>query len=307
MSSYEATQVTRARRPTPAAGRMLWRKPTTFRLKAAPASVEFSPVAPHDFAVASSLQVDVFSTETNAVYRTLSRFKDTVRCACYRHDGRMLAAGDDRGCTQLFDVGARTVMRTFSGHSKAVHVARFAADGGRLFTASDDANAHIWDIAAEAQVGTLEGHTDFVRSGSLSPASPHLFATGSYDHTAKLWDVRTPRAVMTLRHVAPVEDVLLLPGGGMLGSASGSSLTVRCSHTAARTLLQCPRHAHKSAPARPQPGSIRGNCVRVGRRGSVRGCTKRGCSNLSEVLFCPNPFQSHPNQPPLAPSNPNLV
>ena len=155
-----------------------------------------------------------------------------MRCASYRHDGRMLAAADERGNTQLFDVGARTVMRTFGGHSKAVHVARFAAEGGRLFTASDDTTAICWDVTAEAQLCTLTGHKDFVRSGALSPASPHLFATGSYDHAVKLWDVRANRCVMTLKHVAPVEDVLPLPGGGMLASASGNTLTVRSlSHT----------------------------------------------------------------------------
>ena len=225
-ASYEPTPIQRARRPTPA-GRTLWRQPSTYRLKAAAASVEFSPVAPHDFAVASSLQVDLFSAETNSVYRTLSRFKDTVRCASYRHDGRMLAASDDRGSTQLFDVGARTIMRTFGGHSKAAHVTRFSTDGARLFTASDDTTAICWDVTSEKQVCALTGHSDFVRSGALIPASPHIFATGSYDHTVKMWDVRGPRCMMTLRHVAPVEDALLLPGGGMLATASANTVTVR--------------------------------------------------------------------------------
>jgi U3 small nucleolar RNA-associated protein 15 len=229
-SSYAPIDIARARRPisiAAATGPFRYRQPTVFRLKAAaPSSIEFSPVAPYDFAAASSLQVDLFSTETNAVYRTLSRFKDVVRCASYRHDGKMLAAGDEKGCTQLFDLGSRAVMRTFTGHSKAVHVARFAGDGSRLFTASDDGRALCWDVAAEAQLCALEGHTDFVRSGALSPASPHTFATGSYDHSVKLWDVKSARCVMTLRHVAPVEDLVLLPGGALLASASGSTLTV---------------------------------------------------------------------------------
>jgi len=226
MSSYDP--IDRAQRLRPAStAKPLFKQPTIFRLKAAaPSSIEFSPVAPHDFAVASSLQVDIFSTETNALYRSLTRFKDIVRCASYRHDGKMLAGGDEKGQCQLFDMGSRTVMRQFVGHSKAVHVAKFAADGARLFTASDDGRAVCWDVAGEAQVCALEGHTDFVRSGALSPSSPHLFATGSYDHTVKVWDVKAPRCVMTLRHVAPVEDCLLLPGGGMLATASGSTLTV---------------------------------------------------------------------------------
>ena len=224
MASFEPTPITR--RASVACGRTLWRHPTIFRLKAAPASIEFNPVTPYDFAVASSLQVDVFSTETNAVYRTLSRFKDTVRCASYRHDGRILAASDECGNTQIFDVAARSIMRTFAGHTKAVHVVRFGADGARVITASDDTTCAYWDVAVEAKLGTLEGHADFVRSGTISPASPHVFATGSYDHSVKLWDVRGPRCIMTLKHAAPVEHLVMLPGGGMLASASGATLTV---------------------------------------------------------------------------------
>lgn len=186
----------------------MWRQfrhPTTLRLKAVPTHVEFSPVAPHDVAVASSLQVDIFSTQTNAVYRTLTRFKDIVHCASYRHDGKVLAAGDERGCTQLFDLGSRAVMRTFHGHERAVHVARFSPDSSQLFTASDDHRALCWDVTAESQLRSFDGHEDFVRSGALSPSSPNMFVTGSYDHTVRLWDVNSKNCIMTLNHTAPVE------------------------------------------------------------------------------------------------------
>ena len=229
MASFAPTEIERPRRPVAPGADGPWRgfrQPLIFRHKSAPSSISFSPVVPFDFAVASSLQVDVFSTQTNAIYRTLTRFKDIVRCASYRHDGKLLAAGDEGGNTQLFDMGSRTVMRSFGGHSRAVHVTRFTADGGKLLTASDDGRGLCWDVAAESQVCALEGHTDYVRSGALDTASPHIFATGSYDHTVRLWDIRAPRCVMTLKHVAPVEDCLLLPGGGMLATASGNAMTV---------------------------------------------------------------------------------
>ena len=209
MGDYVPIPRQRARRPAALIGEgTVWRQfrnPTTLRLKAAPTHVEFSPVAPHDVAVASSLQVDIFSTQTNTVYRTLTRFKDIVHCASFRHDGKVLAAGDERGCTQLFDLGSRAVMRTFHGHERAVHVARFSPDSTRLFTASDDHRALCWDVAAESQLRAFDGHEDFVRSGALSPSSPHMFVTGSYDHTVRIWDVNAPRCIMTLNHAAPVE------------------------------------------------------------------------------------------------------
>ena len=229
---YEPIPRARARRPVAAGADSPWsnyKQPITFQTKAAPVSVEFSPVAPHDFAVGSSLQVDVFSSQTSTLFRTLTRFKDLVRCASYRHDGKMIAAGDERGTTQLFDMASRAVVRTFGGHQRAVRVARFAGSGGRLFTASDDGRGLCWDVAAETQTCALEGHTDFVRCGAVSPASASVFATGSYDHSVKLWDVSaaaSSRCIMTLRHADPVEDLCLLPGGGMLATASGTTLTI---------------------------------------------------------------------------------
>jgi amino-acid N-acetyltransferase len=93
---FNPTPIERPRRPVAPGAAGAWRgfrQPLVFRQKAPPSSISFSPVAPFDFAFTSSLQVDVFSTQTNAVYRTLTRFKDVVRCASYRHDGKLLAAG----------------------------------------------------------------------------------------------------------------------------------------------------------------------------------------------------------------------
>lgn len=226
---FAKLDVQRARRPSADGGEgSVWRRyrhPLTFRHKAAPTHVEFSPVAPHDFAVASSLQVDVFSTRTTAIYRSLTRFKDVVHCASYRSDGKMLAAGDDQGTVQLFDLGSRSVMRTFRGHQRAVHVAKFSPDGANVFTASDDQRAVCWDVAAESQVRRFEGHSDFVRCGALNPNSPQMLVTGSYDHTVRLWDVNAPRPIMELQHAAPVEDLVML-GGGMIATASGNTMTV---------------------------------------------------------------------------------
>ena len=231
MSEYVRVERARARRPRPAtAESSLWRRfqqPVVFRHKAAPTHIEFCPLAPYDFCVASSLQVDIFSSRTRSIYRTLTRFKDIVRCASYRADGKILATGDEQGAVQVFDLNSRAVMRTFSGHERSARVVRFSPDGSQLFTASDDAKAIQWDVASESRLATLEGHTDFIRSGALSTTSPsQMLITGSYDHTVRLWDVSSGKNVMTLRHNAPVEAVAILPGGGMLAAAAGNAVSI---------------------------------------------------------------------------------
>ncbi len=67
---------------------------------------------------------------------------------------------------------------------------------------------------------------DYVRSVLPSPAGTNLILSGSYDHTLKLWDLRSETSVMQMDHGAPVEAVLMFPSGGTCVSAGGHSVKV---------------------------------------------------------------------------------
>jgi U3 small nucleolar RNA-associated protein 15 len=64
-------------------------------------SIQFCPAAPYDFAVTSSARVQIYSTKTNAVKKTISRFKQTAQSASYRQDGKLLVAADESGLVQV--------------------------------------------------------------------------------------------------------------------------------------------------------------------------------------------------------------
>lgn len=53
---------------------------------------------------------------------------------------------------------------------------------------------------------------------------PHF--AGGYDHTVKLWDVRSGQAGMSFDHGSPVEDLAFFPSGGLLVTAGGTNLCV---------------------------------------------------------------------------------
>lgn len=75
--------------------------------------------------------------------------------------------------------------------------------------------------ALDAQVLALLGHTDRVRSLSFSPDG-HRIATGSYDKTARIWDVATGRQLRLLRgHTDRVTSVAFSPDGLHVVTASG--------------------------------------------------------------------------------------
>src|SRR4051794_3232059 len=68
--------------------------------------------------------------------------------------------------------------------------------------------------------GTLNGHTGFVICVACSPDGKML-ASGSQDHTIKLWDVASGKERATLKgHREPVSSVAYSPDGKTLASGS---------------------------------------------------------------------------------------
>ncbi|KAI9304399.1 WD40-repeat-containing domain protein [Cunninghamella echinulata] len=189
-------------------------------------SIYFSPVAPYDFAVTSSTRVQIYSSKTHQPKKTISRFKDIAYSASFRHDGKLIVAGDATGLVQLFDVNSRAILRTFREHTMPVHVTKFSNNKTNIMSASDDKTVRVWDIPTETSVNIFEGHEDYVRTGVVSDDNPNLILTGSYDQTVKLWDMRQNECVMTMQHGAPVESILSFPGGGAVVSAGGPAIKI---------------------------------------------------------------------------------
>ncbi|CAG8822933.1 5885_t:CDS:10 [Gigaspora margarita] len=155
-------------------------------------SIKFSPIQPFDFAVTSSTRVQIYSTQTYKV----------------------------------FGINSRAILRTMQGHNHPVHITRFAPGNTQILSCSDDKTARIWDVPGQEAISIFQEHQDYVRAGLISNDNPHLVLTGSYDQSIKLWDLRTNSCTMSMSHGAPVEDVLMFPGGGMIISAGGPTITV---------------------------------------------------------------------------------
>ncbi|KAF9412595.1 snoRNA-binding rRNA-processing protein [Podila epigama] len=206
-----------------------WRKfksPIVVKEFAAVSSIHFSETAPYDFAVTASTRVQIYSSKTHQVKKTISRFKDVAYSGTIRADGRLVVAGDATGLIQLFDIGSRAILRTFRDHRHPVHVTKFSTDKTQIMSASDDKTVRIWDMPSETPLTIFTGHEDYIRTGMVSHDNPHLILSGSYDQTVKLWDMRTQGCVMTMDHGAPVECVNMFPDGGVVVSAGGPTIKV---------------------------------------------------------------------------------
>jgi WD40 repeat protein/energy-coupling factor transporter ATP-binding protein EcfA2 len=92
-----------------------------------------------------------------------------------------------------------------------------------------DTRDNLLSTFATPYVTRLTGHTNAVRSVTVSPDG-HLLATGSWDRTARLWDVSDiyhPTALATITgHTGEVESVTFSPDGHTLATG-GSDKTLR--------------------------------------------------------------------------------
>ncbi|KAJ1650697.1 U3 small nucleolar RNA-associated protein 15 [Dispira simplex] len=192
----------------------------------------FSPQAPYDLAVAASVRVQFYNSTTHEVKRSYSRFRRTVTALTIRNNGKLMVAGDESGLVQLFDIATRGVLRTLKGHNAAVHVAQFLPEGRAILSASDDCTVRVWDVATQATTHTFTEHTDYIRAAATCASNPHIVATGSYDHTVKLFDLRAGRCIQTTEYDEPVEDLLMFPSGSLYAVATGPKVKI-CDQLAA--------------------------------------------------------------------------
>ncbi|PGH01542.1 hypothetical protein AJ79_07890 [Helicocarpus griseus UAMH5409] len=209
---------------------------------------------PDVFTVTTGARVQLYSIRTRKLLKTLTRFDDIARCADVRPDGRVLAASDDTGTIQVFDVNSRAILKTWREHKQPVWVTQFSpADPTALISASDDRTVRLWDLPSESSVRTFAGHGDYVRAGGFMGGERgqggNLLMSGGYDGLVKVWDSRAAgRAVMTFKMAGAVESVLAMEAGttllasaenaiGVLDVVAGKPLKVIRSHQKTVTAL----------------------------------------------------------------------
>jgi U3 small nucleolar RNA-associated protein 15 len=185
--------------------------------------IDFSPVDPFNFAVTSSVRVQIYNPLTKLVLKNISTFQKEAYGGSFRKDGRLLVAGDEEGKVRLFDVNTKTPLRVFTGHKAPVH-RTFFTDLHQIASFSDDKTVKLWDVATERIAATFRDHEDYVRAGAVNPVSSSTILSGGYDQIVKMYDSRTDRCVMSLNHGAPIEALVFLPSGGIFVSAGGMEI-----------------------------------------------------------------------------------
>lgn len=113
----------------------------------------------------------------------------SVRCITYTHNQQFLASSDDSGRVK-FSQPNFVLLNVIQAHKEPCRCIAFSPLDVKFATCSDDSTIKIHDLTKELPERTMTGHGGDVRWVDWHPTRG-LLASGSKDHSVRLWDVRT--------------------------------------------------------------------------------------------------------------------
>ena len=181
-------------------------------------------------AVARSGEVELHSTDSQSLIRTLSGPTGNVNAAVFSTDGKILyAAGGDVGISgeiRVWNVSDGKLLRTITGHTDAIYGLALAPDDKTLATGSYDQKVKLWSTESGDELRTLTGHNGCDYALSFR-ADGKILASASGDRTIKLWDVATGERRDTLSQPLKEQYTVAFSPDGALLAAAGVDKRIR--------------------------------------------------------------------------------
>ncbi|KAG9242978.1 WD40-repeat-containing domain protein [Calycina marina] len=153
--------------------------------------------------------IKIWDSETGILLRTLTGHTECVRAIQFEVSG-LLISGSVDNTIRIWNWKTGDCVRVLNGHTGKVIGLHYVGAPRLLASGSEDKSIIVWNLDKKTNT-VLRGHSDWVNSVRLDIESTTLFSA-SDDMTVRLWDLESKRAIQIFRgHVAPVQQVLLLP------------------------------------------------------------------------------------------------
>lgn len=132
------------------------------------------------------------ASEREAQFRTEQPLNDVVLTP----DGRFLVAAAENGVTTIFDTTDKSLVAELSeGHRWLASKAFYCRRDGQpcLITAAGDNSVCIWDAQSHTQIARKQdtGYRGLLALSTDENGEARYFATGTLEHTVRVWDART--------------------------------------------------------------------------------------------------------------------
>lgn len=160
-----------------------------------------------------------------------------VWTVAWRPDGQRLVSAGTEESLQVWDAIAGHCLKVIATPAHQAKVAVWSLDGQRIISGGDDGTIKVWHSQTGECLQTLSGHTNGLwclawqrghnSSNRETAANRPLLASGSADHTIRLWDLSTGQCLHVLQgHSNAVLRLAWSPDGGVLASSSDDA-TIR--------------------------------------------------------------------------------
>ena len=142
---------------------------------------------------------------------TISKVGPDISALAFNDRGGLMAYADTKGEIKFKEITKKLYVRNFNTHSKAVYALQFIPKSTLLVSGGDDMNIFFVDFSTGQLVHSLKKvHSDFIRTIQCFQGNQNLVLSGSFDKTAKIFDVReSSKLKLTFKHEAEVEDCKL--------------------------------------------------------------------------------------------------
>ena len=139
----------------------------------------------------------------------------------YAPDGKTVAAGNDNGSVNIWDVTTGKRIQTISGHpSKQIHTAAFSTDSSTV-TIGTKSELQIWNWQSGELDKTIPEPRCEVYSVSYSQ-DKNLIATAGSSKKSRIWDAQTGRFLGSfVGHKDNIYAVDFSPDGRLLATGGG--------------------------------------------------------------------------------------
>lgn len=152
-------------------------------------------------AVATTIGVWIYDTDTSKELALLTGHTDTVTSVAFSTDGKTLATGSADTTIRLWDTGTGKHEVTLTGHVGGITLLQFLPDEETLASGSYDDTIRLWDLKTRQLKATLGGHTSGVHSITFAQDGGMLVSNGWQKNM--LWDAKTGQRLGTFRVELP--------------------------------------------------------------------------------------------------------
>jgi len=155
-----------------------------------------------------------------SIKSTIGGGNPPITTVAYSADGKYLVGGGAEGVVRIWDAITSAEVRTLRGHTGWVTSAAFSPDGRSIVSCAVDKTCRLFGLPKSDSAAS--GHSATARCIAVS-RDGKFAATGSDDHTVKVWNLANGREVATLTGFAGNVTAVVFQGNDQIVAGGGSS------------------------------------------------------------------------------------